>query len=147
MFYFAYGANMERFWFKKRCPGAKFVSPAKLRDHDITFDRSSTMWGGGTADLKPTPGKVVEGVLWEISEQHLSALDQYEGVPKEYIRKTVTVETKDGKSIQAHAYFVAQPGGYRPPSKKFVRLLVQGAEEHGLSDEYVTRLETIRTSG
>ena len=147
MLYFAYGSNMERFWFKKRCPRAKFVSAAKLRDHDLTFDRSSTVWGGGTADLKPTPGAVVEGVLWEIGEQDLKDLDQYEGVPKEYIRKTVPVEGKDGKTLQAAVYVVAQPGGYRPPSKKYIRLLIQGAEEHGLSDEYVMRLESIKTSG
>ncbi|MEE8282489.1 MAG: gamma-glutamylcyclotransferase family protein [candidate division NC10 bacterium] len=147
MLYFAYGSNMERFWFKKRCTGAKFVSAAKLRDYDITFVRSSTMWGGGTADLRPAPGGVVEGVLWEIGEPDLKVLDQYEGVPKDYIRKTVTVETKDGKAQQAHAYIVAQPEGYRPPSKRYMRLLIQGAEEHGLSDEYVMRLEAIKTSG
>ncbi|MCZ6551404.1 MAG: gamma-glutamylcyclotransferase family protein [candidate division NC10 bacterium] len=147
MFYFAYGSNMERFWFKKRCRGAKFVSAATLRDYDIAFARSSTMWGGGTADLKPTPGGVVEGVLWEIGEQDLKALDQYEGVPKDYIPTTVTVETKDGKTLQAQAYIVAQPGDYRPPSRRYMRLLIQGAEEHDLSDAYVMRLESIKTSG
>ena len=145
--YFAYGSNMERFWFKKRCRGAKFVSAATLRDYDIAFARSSTMWGGGTADLKPTPGGVVEGVLWEIGEQDLKALDQYEGVPKDYIPTTVTVETKDGKTLQAQAYIVARPGDYRPPSRRYMRLLIQGAEEHDLSDAYVMRLESIKTSG
>ena len=145
MLYFAFGSNMERVWFKRLCPGAKFVSAAKLRDYDITFSQSSTMWGGGAADLKPTSGRVVEGVLWEIGEQDLKALDQYEGVPNDYIRKTVMVELKDGKSCEAFVYIVVRPGGYRPPSKRYIRLLVQGAEEHGLSDEYVMRLEAIKT--
>lgn len=147
MLYFAYGSNMERVGFKRRCPRGKFVSAAKLRDHDITFTQSSTMWGGGAADLKPTPGRVVEGVLWEVGEQDLKALDQYEGVPNDYLRKTVTVERKDGQLCEAFAYLVARPGGYRPPSKRYIRLLVQGAEEHGLSDEYVMRLEAIKTVG
>ncbi|MFQ5803887.1 MAG: gamma-glutamylcyclotransferase family protein [Candidatus Methylomirabilales bacterium] len=147
MLYFAYGSNMERVWFKRRCPGGKFVSAAKLRDYDITFAQSSTMWGGGTADLKSALGRVVEGVLWEIGEQDLKTLDQYEGVPSEYIRKTLTVELKDGKPCEAFAYIVARPGGYRPPSKRYMRLLVQGAEEHDLSDGYVMRLEAIKTTG
>ena len=147
MLYFAYGSNMERVWFKRRCPGGKFVSPATLRDYDITFTQNSTMWGGGAADLKPTPGRVVEGVLWEVGEQDLKALDQYEGVPSDYIRKKLTVELKDGKPCEALAYIVARPGGYRSPSKRYMRLLVQGAEEHGLSDAYVMRLEAIKTSG
>lgn len=146
MRYFAYGSNMERVWMKKRCPGAKFVSAALLRDHDITFSRSSAMWGGGTADLKATPGGSVEGVLWEITEADLKSLDSFEGFPREYIRKTITVEAQ-GKSVEALVYVVVNPGGYRPPSRRYLRLLVQGAEEHGLSDRYVERLEAIRTAG
>ncbi|MGH7473881.1 MAG: gamma-glutamylcyclotransferase, partial [Candidatus Methylomirabilales bacterium] len=39
------------------------------------------------------------------------------------------------------------PGLYKAPSRRYLRLLVSGAEEHGLSDEYIMKLEAIRTSG
>ena len=105
------------------------------------------MWGGGVADLNPVKGKVVEGVLWEISETDLKALDEYEGYPKVYVRRNVEVDTFDGRKMQAFAYFMVRPGVYKAPSRRYMRLLVSGAEEHGLSDEYVIRLEAIRTSG
>ncbi|MFQ5656656.1 MAG: gamma-glutamylcyclotransferase family protein [Candidatus Methylomirabilales bacterium] len=147
MLYFAYGSNMERHHMKRRCRSAKFVAAARLRDYELNFTGTSTMWGGGVADLKPVTGKVVEGVLWEIAEVDLKELDEYEGYPQVYVRKNVDVEAMDGRKMQAFAYFMVRPGMYKAPSRRYMRLLVSGAEEHGLSDEYVMRLEAIRTSG
>lgn len=147
MFYFAYGANMERFHMRRLCPGSRFVSTAKLADHELAFVRSSPTATSGVADLKMARGKVVEGVLWEITEQDLKALDQYEGYPKEYIRRTMTVETPDGKKVQALAYVVANPRREQPPSKRYLSLLIQGAEEHSLSEGYISFLESVRTAG
>jgi gamma-glutamylcyclotransferase (GGCT)/AIG2-like uncharacterized protein YtfP len=147
MLYFAYGSNMERHHMKQRCRSAKFVAAATLRDYELTFSGTSSMWGGGVADLNPAKGKVVEGVLWEITDADLKALDEYEGYPKVYVRRNVEVEAADGRKMQPFAYVMAKPGLYKAPSRRYLRLLISGAEEHGLSDEYVTRLEAIRTSG
>jgi gamma-glutamylcyclotransferase len=132
---------------KRRCRLAKFVAAARLRDHELNFTGTSTMWGGGVADLNPVKGGVVEGVLWEISEADLKALDEYEGYPKVYVRRMVEVETGDGRKLEALAYFMARPGMYKAPSRRYMQLLVSGAEEHGLSEAYIMRLEAIRTAG
>jgi len=147
MFYFAYGSNMERHHMKRRCRSAKFVASATLRDYELNFTGTSSMWGGGVADLNPAKGKVVEGVLWEITEADLKGLDAYEGYPKVYVRRNVEVETPDGRKMEAFAYFMARPGLYKAPSRRYLRLLVSGAEEHGLSDKYIMSLEAIRTAG
>lgn len=147
MLYFAYGSNMERVQMKRLCPKGRFVSKAKLPDHELAFTKMSTYWGGGVADLRPAKGKVVEGVLWEITEQDLKALDEYEGYPTAYIRKSVKVEAPDGKKIEAIAYFAAKPGREYAPSKRYMKTLIQGAEEHDLSPEYIAFLESIRTAG
>lgn len=147
MLYFAYGSNMERFQMKRRCPGSRFVAKAKLYDHELTFVRPSPSATSGFADLKMAKGKVVEGVLWEIEEADLKALDEYEGSPREYVRRTVTVEVPDGRRVQVLTYVVVNPHGDQPPSRRYLNLLIQGAEEHDLSDEYVMRLEAIKTFG
>ncbi len=147
MLYFAYGSNMERHHMKRRCRSAKFVAAATLRDYELNFTGTSLMWGGGVADLSPAKGKVVEGVLWDIAEADLKELDEYEGYPKIYVRRNVEVEASDGRKMQAFAYFMARPSLYKAPSRRYLRLLVSGAEEHGLSDEYIMNLEAIRTSG
>ena len=132
---------------KRRCRSAKFVAAVTLRDYELNFTGTSSMWGGGVADLNPAKGKVVEGVLWEITEADLKGLDEYEGYPKVYVRRNVELETPDGQKMQAFAYFMARPGLHKAPSRRYLRLLVSGAEEHGLSDGYITSLEAIRTSG
>lgn len=144
MLYFAYGSNMERVQLKRRCPKAKFVSAAVLPDHTLVFSGSSRMWGGGIADIREMAGTKVEGVLWEISEAEQKALDEYEGYPELYLRKEVQVRTAAGNVVTASAYVMANPGREMAPSKPYLRLLISGAEEHDLSEKYVTFLESIR---
>lgn len=144
MLYFAYGSNMERFQLKRLCPKAKFVAAAVLADYELTFSGNSPMWGGGIADIRERPGKSVEGVVWEISEVERTALDEYEGYPTLYLHKDIRVRNRAGKVITAFAYIMANPGREMAPSKRYKQLLISGAEEHGLSDEYIELLESIR---
>ena len=144
MFYFAYGSNMERVQLKRLCPKARFVAAAVLPDHELVFSGQSRMWGGGIADIRDLPGKKVEGVVWEISEVEREVLDEYEGYPELYVRQDVQVRTASGKVVTAFAYVMANPGRELPPSKPYKRLLVSGAEEHDLSEEYIAFLESIR---
>ena len=144
MLYFAYGSNMERVQMKRLCPKARFVAAAVLPDHELVFSGSSRMWGGGIANIRDVPGKKVEGVVWEIGESERKALDEYEGYPDLYVRKEIQVRTKAGKIVTAFAYVMANPGREAPPSKPYKRLLISGAEEHGLSEAYIAFLESIR---
>lgn len=144
MLYFAYGSNMERVQLKRLCPKAKFVDTAVLSDHELTFFGNSPMWGGGIANIRERPGKQVEGVAWEISDTEQKVLDKYEDFPDLYLRKEIQVRTRPGKVIAAFAYFMENPGRETPPSKRYKQLLISGAEEHGLSDEYIAFLESIR---
>ncbi|MBZ0159752.1 gamma-glutamylcyclotransferase family protein [Candidatus Methylomirabilis sp.] len=144
MLYFAYGSNMERVLLKRLCPKGKFVAAAVLSDYALTFCGNSPIWGGGTANILERPGRQVEGVVWEIGEAERKALDEYEGFPDLYLRQEVQVRTHSGKIIAAFAYIMGNPGRETPPSKRYKQLLINGAEEHGLSDEYIDVLESIR---
>ena len=146
MLYFAYGSNMERAQMKHLCKGSRFVSAARLMDHQLVFPRRSDAWGGGVAGLKPAAGKRVEGVLYEISEVDQKILDQAEDYPRSSIRKLVTVENFSGEKVKAFTFFVFGAGDY-PPSRRYMEQLISGAEEHNLSDSYITQLEAIRTVG
>ena len=44
------------------------------------------------------PGSHVWGVLWELDTEHSETLDQQEGVPTVYNKKTVKVTLEDGTS-------------------------------------------------
>jgi gamma-glutamylcyclotransferase len=147
MLYFAYGFNMQSGHMRKHCPGCVVVATARLRDHRLTFSRWWSAWGGGgVADIQPAAGAVVEGVVWEISEAHREALDRFEEYPTSYGRMDVTVETWDGRRLNAFAY-VARPDGSYRPSRAYLSQLIVGATEQGLSAAYLAFLKSIPTEG
>ncbi len=145
MLYFAYGSNMHPDQMRKRCPGCSFVAAARLPDHRLVFSRPWGAWdGAGVADIQASPGSVVEGVVWEISEPHRDALDDYEEFPTAYTRKDIIVETFEGKTMTPFAYFAKPLGSYRP-GRRYLQSLIEGARAHGLSPEYIAFLAAIPT--
>jgi gamma-glutamylcyclotransferase (GGCT)/AIG2-like uncharacterized protein YtfP len=96
------------------------------------------------ADIQPAVNSVVEGVVWEITETHRDALDKYEEFPTAYARKDVVLEAFDGRTLTAFAYF-ARPAGTHQPRRRYLRQIIEGAREHGLSPGYVAFLEAVPT--
>lgn len=145
MLYFAYGSNMDPVQMRDRAPGARARGPARLAGYRLTFTRDSPGWGGGVGHVEPSPGDEVWGVLWEITDADLASLDEYEGVSVgAYVRRAMMVRHGDVE-VEAVAY-LAVPRGYKPPSKRYVRALVRGAEAHGLPAAYVQHLRALAPS-
>ena len=142
--YFAYGSNMEPRRFKRRCPRARVLGPARLPGYRLDFTRYSTGFRGGIADIVADPEAEVWGVLSRVEESDLASLDEYEGVPVGYRRERVTVLDESGQEHLAITY-VANPTGRFAPSKAYIEIILAGAREHGLPPDYVRRLEQIRT--
>jgi gamma-glutamylcyclotransferase (GGCT)/AIG2-like uncharacterized protein YtfP len=140
--YFAYGSNMDPFQMEKRCPGAEVEGPAMLEDHRLTFVWDSPGWGGGVATVEPTPGDHVWGVLWDLTDEHLRALDEYEGVDRNvYLRDTVTVIFED-EPVKAVMYR-ATDHRYKAPSARYISALIRGAKAFGVPDGYIDRLRSL----
>lgn len=87
------------------------------------------------ANLLYSPGSQCYGALWQISERQLGELDQVEGYPFLYDRKTIPVYL-DGKKIVAEAYFLRPDSrdamaGTRP-SRRYVAKLKRGYKHFGI---------------
>lgn len=95
--YFAYGSNLDRSQMRRRCPGGRFVGCASLPGYDLGFGGYSRTWAGAVATLALSPGARVPGGLYELEHEDLAALDEYEGHPTFYIRKSVRI------SVDGHA--------------------------------------------
>ena len=144
LLYFAYGSNLHMLQFKRRCPGSSVAGRARLPDYRLAFTRYSTKRKGGVADIVPEPGAEVWGALYEITPPDLEALDTFEGVPRSYRRENVTVYDDAGAPREALCYFANQTGAFAP-SKMYLGLIVNGAVEHGLPEEYVESLRRTNT--
>jgi gamma-glutamylcyclotransferase (GGCT)/AIG2-like uncharacterized protein YtfP len=142
MRYFAYGSNMSSGELRRYCPGARFVAVASLRDYRLDFTRYSAKRGGGVADIVAHPGESVWGILWDVPDDELPALDRKEGVPVAYRRVDVTVEAM-GEHVAAVAHAVVDKEPSQPPSRDYLDLLLAGAREFGLPDDYVAALASL----
>ncbi len=72
--YFAYGSNMDRAAMRHRCPGARLIGQASLDDHRFFIALC------GYASIRFEPEAQVLGLLWDLQDADVAALDDYEDV-------------------------------------------------------------------
>jgi gamma-glutamylcyclotransferase (GGCT)/AIG2-like uncharacterized protein YtfP len=141
--YFAYGSNMDPKQMASRCPGAVAVGRARLPNYELAFVWDSPGWGGGVATVIPSSGLEVWGVLWDLTDEHIEALDRYEGVAiGAYMREHLDVENDEG-SVNSLIYLATDTRQKRP-SGKYVDALVRGAHAFSLPADYVEQLRHLR---
>ncbi len=148
--YFAYGSNMllERLRHSQRCPTAVQVSTASVTGYTIAFHKRSDRDGSGKATLRPDPGGIVHGVLYEIDEREHAALDRAEGVGNGYDRLNDFAVISDGVPRAAATYIVAASHIDTDviPFDWYRALVVAGARQHGLPADYIARLASVATT-
>ena len=139
--YFAYGSNMSAAVMSLACPGSRFLCRARLPGHGLAFTRRSVRTGSGVADIVADPARVVWGVLYELGDEDLAALDRKEGAGWAYERRGMRVHGDDGAAYKAVAYVVISKSPVHvPPSSLYLRGLVEAAGERALPDSYVEEL-------
>lgn len=127
--YFAYGSNLCVTQMAQRCPDALDPVPARLDDHDWLINQR------GVATVEPFAGAQVHGVLWQVSDHDLTALDSAEGVPVRYRRDRLIVHTADGPAA-AWVYIDhrVDPG---PPRPGYLERILDGAMHHQLPHRWI----------
>ena len=142
MLYFAYGSNMPTEQIRCSDPYATFEGVAELRSYKLDFTRCSSRWKAGVADVVPSAGCTVWGVLWEVSKPGFEKLDIREGAPKHYQQEDAVV-SRCGIEVKCVIYTVVCKEGPFLPSSKYMKRLIDGACEHNLPADYVTQLREI----
>jgi gamma-glutamylcyclotransferase (GGCT)/AIG2-like uncharacterized protein YtfP len=145
--YFAYGSNMDLAQMQRRCPDSRLIGPAFLNGWRLTFDKNSPLWGGGIADIVKDENSQVWGLLYEVSEDDLKALDTYEGAPDFYRRVKVTVIDSEAASHKALAYEVVNKENFTPPSAEYLNIIKSAAEKFNFPDSYKEELDKIEMQG
>ena len=84
--YFAFGSNMHLSQMAQRCPGSRYIGTAKLHDYRFQINQR------GFANVLPSPGDRVEGLVYLLNLTDEKRLDQNEGVPTAYQKYNLTIE-------------------------------------------------------
>ena len=134
--YFAYGSNMKIDRMSKRAPSTKLLGYAKIRDHQLVFNKISRD-GSGKANIVESNSSVVFGVLFDIEEQDILRLDDYE---KGYDKQDITVIDHDERPLNAFTYISTQVKEGLIPFDWYLEMILQGAIENKLPKYYVENL-------
>lgn len=143
--YFAYGSNMSRAIFlERRAMHPLATRRGRLEGHRLCFNLPVGPGERGVANLAPVAGGRTWGVLYLLTGEEFDRLDRTEGVHRGFYRRAaVEVVVDGGDRIGAFTYLSSGAWEGRKPSARYLGLLVEGAREHGLPDEYVAALESL----
>ena len=125
--YFAYGSNINLEQMERRCPDACIVGPVALENYELLFRR------GGFATITPCEGGKVHGLLWSLTPECERSLDMYEGYPRFYDKRTVTVRDGLGRELSVMAYIMDER--FREPmlpSAAYYNGILEGYKRNGL---------------
>ena len=132
--YFAYGSNINLNQMAYRCPAAEVVGPVTLKDYELLFRR------GGFATIAPKEGETVTGLLWSITPGCEQSLDRYEGYPRFYDKRMVTVRDSEGRSLSVMVYIMDER--FREPmlpSDSYYHGILEGYRQNGMPTEPLKR--------
>jgi cation transport regulator ChaC len=146
-YYFAYGSNMDEHKLKiERNVDFYEKFSGKLDGWKLVFDKiASGKPGVAYSNISPKENSCVEGIIYKIkSEDIISKLDKYEGWPKHYEKKYMSVKTANG-FLECLVY-IANPNQMQEglqPDRKYLEQILAGKEF--LSDSYYSELKNTLT--
>ena len=143
--YFAYGSNLDLLQMKRRCPSSELISKGSLPGHRLTFNRYSSGWGGGVADVIQDQGSEVWGLVFELSSEDLKRLDRYEGCYKDqtslYERWKAIIDTPDGQVCDVWVYTVVEKQKFVQPTPEYLQIIKDTATRLNFPQSYQRTLE------
>jgi cation transport regulator ChaC len=146
VWYFAYGSNMhESAFIERRGMNPSERRPGRVKGYRLRFNLDGRPKGkAAPANICADPEAEVWGVLYRITGREMLRLNLSEGVPgKRYRPVWLKAEDGDGGEIAAFTYVAEGNETDGRPSLRYITLLREGAEAHGLPDAWVAHLHRI----
>ena len=142
--YFAYGSNMLTAWLQHRTHSARPVGLADLAGWRLAFHKRS-MDGSGKCDIVlGGAGDLVIGVVFELDEGDLPALDKAEGVGKGYERMRIVVH-RDHHALECWTYKATRVDPSLNPYGWYRQLVLAGLLEHGAPERYIDLVRVVKS--
>lgn len=128
VWYFAYGSNLDRNQMEERVGSWGRCQKALLRGWKLTFNVSSSGWGGKAANIIQTSDTkdIVYGVVYQLTEAQLDKLTRIEGP------RPVDLEVESaGNKITARVCVFNSRAPPGQPTKEYLDEVVSGLQQHG----------------
>jgi hypothetical protein len=149
MWYFAYGSNMQSDTLHGR-RGIVFRRALAVRAPGwrVVFDKPPLFpIGESFANIVPDPDAAALGVAFEVDEEELAHIELTEGVLLGNYQRVIVPVAPLVPQVDAPDTAVSLSSDRRDPtlrpSRRYMELLIAGAQEHGLPAAYVDQLHRV----
>ncbi|KAF8969710.1 hypothetical protein BDZ97DRAFT_1915245 [Flammula alnicola] len=138
--YFGYGSNLWLDQMKRRCPESKFIGIGSLEGWKWIINIR------GYANIIPSPGDIVYGLMFELTSSDEYDLDIYEGTT--YEKKIIPVDSVPSKdlstadTVQALIYIDVERKSESHPRREYIYRMNMGiadALEAGIPSDYIEK--------
>jgi len=138
MKFFLYADNLNPSQLKRRAPEHKPIGKAYLPDHALNFCRWSSQWRCGLPSVIPSPGEKVWGMIFEITDEDMKLLDEFEGdVPEGAFHHVQVTVIADGEEKTLVNTYAANPIGKFKPKDHYIEWVIKGLKHWKLPDDYI----------
>ena len=136
-YYIAYGSNLNVRQMKYRCPTAKIVGTAVIRDYELLYKGSKT---GSYLTIEKKKGSLVPVAVWEVTKSDERSLDIYEGCPNFYYKKNMKIRLSEtGKTVDAFVYIMHEERKLGIPTSAYIRTCVDGYRQFGFDLKHLRK--------
>lgn len=138
-YYLAYGSNLNVRQMTHRCPAAKPVGTAVIRDYELLFKGSKT---GAYLTIEKKKGGTVPVAVWEVTDDDEKRLDVYEGCPTFYYKTEMKLPVKftengEIKTVAAFVYIMHEDRKIGIPSETYTGTCAVGYRDFGFDMEFL----------
>ena len=138
-YYIAYGSNLNVRQMGWRCPTARLIGTAELKNWRLLFKGSKT---GSYLTVEPEEGCTVPVGVWQVSARDEERLDRYEGFPDFYYKKELElpvtgVRTHKVRTLRVFVYIMHEERPVGIPSNEYVRVCAEGYRDFGFDLRYL----------
>lgn len=101
--------------------------------------------GGVAANIMSHSTRKVWGILVELNNDDLKAMDRYEGHPNHYERKKLNLFSENNSQVNAYTYIAHSRYIIKEqvPSFEYLNYIIKGAEMCGLPSDYISAIEAL----
>lgn len=136
---FMYGSNLYLKRLRSRASGWNGQSKrAFLPNYELRFNKR-LLKGGVAANVMFHLTRKVWGIIVELDDNDLEAMDRYEGHPYHYERKKIDLFSENGSQVSAYVY-IAHPQHIieeKLPTSEYLGYFIRGAKMCGLPLDYI----------
>ena len=113
---------------------------AHLKDYELIMNMGGPNFlEPSFANIRPSKGSTVEGMIHKINDKDLQKIVNTEGEDYQLVKLSVYREGK--RKIAYTLIYMTEETRDIPPSRRYLKILISAAKENNLSRDYIENLE------